>query len=99
MPTRAPGLRRDSCAQCMLEDCPLDRTEEETRLRGLPLGIAAVGMFLAPVLLAIIGAMSFRSSYPAQLLGGLGGLALGMLAARTIAARSASNSKEDISTR
>lgn len=99
MPKRAPGLRRDTCAHCMLEDCPLDRTEEETRLRGRPLGLAAIGMFLAPVLLAIIGAMSFRSSYPAQLLGGLGGLAVGILAARIIAWRLAPGSKEDTSTR
>lgn len=83
----------------MLEDCPLDCTEEDVRLRGRPLGIAAVGMFLGPVLLAIAGATSFRGSYPAELLGGLGGLALGMLAARIIARRLAPGSKEDISTR
>ena len=99
MPTRAPGLRRDSCAHCMLEDCLLDRTQEYVRLRGRRLGIAAVGMFLVPVLLAIIGAMSFGGSHPAQLLGGLGGLALGMLAARTIARRLAPGGKEDTSTR
>lgn len=99
MPTRTPGLRRDSCAHCLLEHCPLDCTEEEGRLRGRRLGMAAVGMFLVPVLLAIAGAMSFRGSYPAQLLGGLGGLAVGILAARTIARRLAHGSKEDTSTR
>jgi len=98
MPTRVPGLRHDSCAHCLLEDCPLDRREEETRLRGRPLGIAAVVMFVAPVLLAIVGAMSFRSSYAAELPGGLGGLAVGMLAARIIARRLAPGSKEDTST-
>ena len=98
MPTRVPGPRRDSCAHCTLEDCPLDRTEEQTRLRGRPLGIAAAVMFLPPVLLAIVGAMSFPSSHAAELLGGLGGLALGLLAARSIARRLAPGSKEDTST-
>jgi len=99
MPTRTPGLHRDSCAHCVLEHCPLDCTEEEVRLRGRRLGMAAVGMFLVPVLLAIAGAMSLRGSYPAQLLGGLVGLAVGMLAARMVAARLARGSKEDTSTR
>ena len=49
-------------------------------LSGWRLGIASIGLFLAPIALAIIGAALFGQSGSTQFLGAIAGLILGVAA-------------------
>ena len=65
-------------------------------LHGWRLGLAAAGMFLSPVVLAIAGAMCMGGSHGARLLGALVGLGVGMvcsvMAARSLGRRDTESS-------
>lgn len=65
------------CSVCPVADCPADEGPEEPRLAGWRLGLVSMGLFLGPVVLAIVGAMSFSDSPGAQLVGAIAGLGLG----------------------
>jgi hypothetical protein len=76
-----PTLSCSSCARCPTEDCPARDETQEPRLRGRSLGLAAIGLFISPVVLAVLGALCVRGGEGAQLVGALVGLVLAMLGA------------------
>ncbi len=73
-----PTLSCSSCARCPTVNCPARNDREGPRLRGRALGLAAVGLFLAPIALAIAGSLCFGGNEGAGFLGALLGLGLGM---------------------
>ena len=54
-------------------------------LSGWRLGLASIGLFLAPIALAIAGAALFERSGGAQLIGAIAGLILGAAASTVVA--------------
>ncbi len=56
-------------------------------LRGWPLVAACLGMFLAPMLLALTGAILFRQSDVARFLAAVAGFGIGMTASALVARR------------
>lgn len=73
-----PTLSCSSCARCPTANCPAKNDEEEPRLRGRPLGLAAAGIFLAPIALAVAGSLCAGDEWEMQLVGALCGLLFGM---------------------
>ena len=80
-----PTLSCSSCAKCPTEDCPAKKETEEPRLRGRSLGLAAIGLFIAPIALAVVGSLCIGESDGAQFAGALTGLGLGMGASAVLA--------------
>ena len=78
-------LSCSSCAKCPTEDCPAKKETEEPRLRGRSLGLVAIGVFIAPVALAIVGGLCASGSDGAQFAGTLTGLGLGLGASAVLA--------------
>ena len=75
-----------SCSACPIEDCPTDGGNDPQLLVGWQFGFASMGLFLGPVVLAIIGAAwCFGESSEGRLLGAIAGLMLGMVASMGIA--------------
>ncbi|MHC4179361.1 MAG: hypothetical protein ACYSWU_17755 [Planctomycetota bacterium] len=58
----------------------MDEGPEEPRLAGWRLGLVSMGLFLGPVVLAIVGATSFGDGPGTQLAGAIAGLGLGSAA-------------------
>jgi hypothetical protein len=65
-----------TCAGPGQADCPLE--VDSDALRGFRLAVAAVGLFLVPLLLACGGALWFQASPAGQLGGACAGLLIGM---------------------
>lgn len=83
--------RRPECARCSLDSCLLKEVRDPTQcaagaLQGWRLSVAALGLLLGPVALALLGAAALGPSATGQLVGGVGGLA-GGLAACVLAGR------------
>ena len=74
----AGGASRPRCPGCPVEDCPVDAGAGEPLVAGWRLGLISVGLFLGPVVLAIVGAASLGESPGGQLAGAIGGLGLGL---------------------
>lgn len=72
------GIGPSRCSACGRDDCPANDYQHDSSLAGWRLGLASIGLFLGPVVLAIAGAMCFDKSYGAQCLGALAGLGVGM---------------------
>ena len=72
----SPGCGGD-CSHCSIGD----HTPVEGELTGWRLGLAACGMFLGPLVLAIVGALLAGPTDTGQFLGGVTGLAVGAVAA------------------
>ncbi len=75
-----PRLSCSSCARCPTANCPARNDEEEPRLHGPALGLAAAGLFLGPIALAIAGSVCAGDDRGMQLVGALSGLLLGICA-------------------
>ena len=70
-----------SCARCPTESCPAKHDEEQSPLTGRGLGVAAAGLFLAPIALAVAGSACAGDEWEMQLVGALAGLLLGICVA------------------
>ena len=73
--------REVSCSDCSgrsIQDGPADDDPDSLALSGGPLGLASMGLFVGPGVLAILGAMCFAESPGGQLVGAVAGLGLGM---------------------
>ncbi|UCH36273.1 MAG: hypothetical protein JSV65_07940 [Armatimonadota bacterium] len=77
-PTEA---NRASCSGCPIRDCPAQSDEDGTLLSGRRLGLAASGLFLAPIVLALVGAACFAAGSVGQLLGAAVGFGAGVTCA------------------
>jgi len=75
-----PTLSCSSCARCPTANCPAKHDEEAPRLRGRALGLAAAGLFLGPIALAIAGSLCAGDEWEMQLVGALAGLLFGICA-------------------
>ena len=69
---------RSGCSGCPAPDCPVEDGTEGSPLTGWRLGLASTGLFLAPVGLAIVGALSLGNSPGRQFAGAIAGLGLGL---------------------
>jgi hypothetical protein len=70
---------RPGCYRCRVEHCPSGDCSASPVLVGWRLGLACLGLFLGPVLLAILGAALIGEDCGAQLPVAISGLGLGML--------------------
>lgn len=71
--------RRDGCGGCSVEGCSARVEPSNAPLRGATLTLAAVFVFLVPVILAIAGAVLAGPGAEPRSLGAFGGLLLGMV--------------------
>ena len=69
------------CPECPGHTCPEPEQAEGSKLSGWRLCLAAIGCFLGPITLAILGAVYAGSSAEAQLTGALVGLGIGVVCA------------------
>ena len=77
-----PGERNSSgCSRCAPCDSPTPEGTGDPPLSGWRLALASMGLFLAPGILAIAGAVCSSGSQGAQFLGAIAGLAIGMTGA------------------
>ncbi len=77
-----------ACHGCAMRECPASADAEVAGpVSGWRLGLASLGLFVGPVVLAILGAACFRGSQAGQLLGGVAGLVAGMIGSVVIARR------------
>jgi hypothetical protein len=77
-----------ACRGCAMGECPASgEAEEAGPVAGWRLGMASLGLFVGPVVLAILGAACCRGSQAGQLLGGVAGLVVGMIGSVVIARR------------
>jgi hypothetical protein len=67
------------CAGCAAERCPDEQVPTDPPLRGRRLMTTAVAFFLAPLVLAVVGALCGGGNADAQLAGALAGLLLGTI--------------------
>jgi hypothetical protein len=76
-----PDADHPGCRDCSIHHCPTtpDR-EDDPPLSGWRLALSAMGLFLAPAVLAILASLCYADSRLGQLLGATAGLALGMAA-------------------
>lgn len=86
----ADGTNYPCCSNCPVDDCsvadyPAEKGTEGSFLVGWRLGLVSTGLFLAPVVLAIIGAVSFGNRPGAQFAGAIAGLGLGLAGSVAIA--------------
>jgi hypothetical protein len=77
------GTGSCGCSGCPIPDCPVEEGPEGSPLFGWRLGLASMGLFLGPIILAIVGAVCsgqtiLGESHEAQFLGGIAGLGLGL---------------------
>ncbi len=70
--------RRPDCAGCGVSPCPGEATPADGPYSGWRLAALSAGIFLAPVLLAILGTVLAGPKPERQLIGALAGLALGI---------------------
>ena len=75
----SPGkIACSGCSGCPAPDCPVEDATEGSPLAGWRLGLASTGLFLAPVGLAIVGALSLGDRPGGQFAGAIAGLGLGL---------------------
>ena len=74
-----PGHSR--CAGCAGSACPTEESLDGAPLAGWPLAAASAGLFLGPIILAIVGSLCAGGGQASRLVGALLGLALGMAVA------------------
>lgn len=72
------GWQHPDCGGCSAGNCPAQKLTCETELQGWRLGFGAVAVFVAPCLLAILGAAASEFLAWGQLTGAIAGLLLGM---------------------
>jgi hypothetical protein len=78
-PTPPPeGISPSQCSGCPLKNCPLEDRSAGSPAAGWRLGLVSLGLFLGPVVLAIVGAVSFGGTPGTQLAGAIAGLGLGL---------------------
>ena len=87
----ADGTDYPCCSNCPVDDCavvddPAEKGPEGSLLVGWRLGLVSTGLFLGPVVLAIIGAVSFGPRPGAQFAGAIAGLGSGLAGSVGIAA-------------
>ena len=81
-----PGeVKSSGCLGCPVQDCPAGDREDDLPVSGWRLGLSAMGLFLGPSVLAIVGAMCYGNSRGAQFLGAIAGLVIGMTASVVLA--------------
>ena len=73
------------CSRCPVQECPAEHEPEGARLSGWRLGLASIGLFLGPVLLATAGAIWFGKTGTAQFLGAMAGLGVGLVCSVVVA--------------
>ncbi len=72
------GEGSSRCSGCLVPDCPAENGPQGSGLAGWRLGLVSMGLFLGPVVLAIIGAAGFRDNPGGQFAGAIAGLGLGL---------------------
>ena len=76
---------RPDCAGCSVADCRSESEPDVGTLSGWRLAAMSMGLFLGPILLALIGAACLASRPESQLLGAMAGLLLGIGGSVTVA--------------
>ena len=74
-----------ACSDCPAQNSPVEDESDGQLLVGWRFGLASMGLFLAPVALAVAGATCFGESQGVRLLGAIAGLAIGMAGSVAIA--------------
>ena len=72
-----PNTAQPACLGCPVSDCRAEAGPDGGLLAGWRLAVVSVGLFLGPILLAIVGAACFSSGPESQLLGAMAGLVAG----------------------
>jgi len=72
------GTTRPDCPGCSVGDCRDEAEPDAGTLTGWRLAAVSMGLFLGPILLALIAAACFSSRPESQLLGALTGLSIGI---------------------
>jgi len=65
------------CQGCSVSDCRAEAKPDGSLLAGWRLAMVSMGLFLGPVILAIVGTVCFSSGPESQLLGAMAGLVAG----------------------
>ena len=73
------------CPRCSGGDRPSEEESDRALLLGWRLGLSAAGLFLGPVVLAIVGALLLDDSPASQLAGATAGLGLGLAVSVAVA--------------
>ena len=81
------GTRCGGCSSRPIQNCPLGGNREESLLSSWLLVVAAMGLFLEPGFLAIVGASCLGESHGARFMGAIVGLAVGMTGSVVVAKR------------
>jgi len=66
------------CFGCPVSDCRAETGAGGGGLAGWRLAVVSVGLFLGPIVLALVGAVCFWPGPEGQLLGAVGGLVVGV---------------------
>ncbi len=69
---------RPSCPGCSVAQCPGDGQPQDCPLAGWRLGLVSIGLFLGPIVLAILGALWAGPNPGAQFVGAVVGFGLGL---------------------
>ena len=64
---------------CQQNEKPVEETDNIPVMSPTQFNLYAAGLFLGPILLAIIGAVVFSRNHTTRFLGGLGGFLVGMI--------------------
>ena len=76
---------RFGCGRCAVQDCPARADGDSSGVQGWRLGLSAAALFLAPIVLAIAGALWAGGGEGTRVIGALSGLGLGMVGSVVVA--------------
>ncbi len=79
--------RCGGCSSGSIGNCPLQGNREESLLSGWLFAVAAMGLFLEPGLLAIVGASCLGEGYGVRFIGAILGLLVGLTGSAVAAKR------------
>jgi len=76
-----PGIEKNNCSSCSVITCTshVHESTEEQLMQGGSFAAVSAGIFLTPVIFAILGASLFSESALQQFLFGSGGFICGMI--------------------
>lgn len=72
------GMSRPGCSGCLVSDCRAEAEPDGGPLAGWRLAGVSMGLFLGPILLAVVGTVCFSTGPERQSLGAMSGLVAGI---------------------